>query len=263
MSGDKTVMQINNVNSEGLKKILFFRKQMKSPLDDALLTEFWPSISVLGRGDSSRENLYQLKKQIVLEKAKILKRLMKFGIVKYVGISGSVAAGTYKGGEDIDLFIVSANDSAWIVRFYSKIFTRGGRTYGSKELRNSLCINFIVEERALTFSESVFYAHEIIHLLGVWNEDYKQEIISNNLWLAEYIDVDIDVTSKTQGRNVFLGILNAFLFILQVFYMAMLRHKPNYKRLFENYKKGTIEFFPMDFHDEKVEAYKRVTSDLN
>jgi hypothetical protein len=85
----------------------------------------------------------------------------KLGIVKFVGISGSIAANIYKKGDDIDLFIVVANNWSWIYRGIIKLLLtlrgRVARNYSDKDVEKSLCLNFIVEERALTSPKSIFF----------------------------------------------------------------------------------------------------------
>ena len=214
----------------------------------------------------SKEKYEQNTNEIVkgkLEYAEnIIKVLKIFNWVKFIGISGSVGAGFAKEEDDIDIFVVVKNGTAWMYRglisllnlFHNKI-----RAKRHKIIKNKLCLNMICEERGLEFDSDMFNFHELMFLIPLYNEKYLNFIYSNNLWLRDSYSVKKDLlyTKIFKGRdaNILIKFLNAIFYLLQISFMYISNHKPNVKRIRRNYKKGRIEFFEEDFKKEKLEKY--------
>ena len=204
--------------------------------------------------------------EIVQKKLKyatnVLNVLKIFNWVKFIGVSGSVGAGFAKENDDIDVFVVVRNGTAWIYRglisllnlFHNKI-----RAKRHKVIKNKLCLNMICEERGLRFEEDMFNFHELMFLIPLYNEKYLNFIYSNNLWLRDLYGVKKDLLYtriyEGKGINIFIRILNRIFYILQISFMYISNHKPNVKRIVENYKNGKIEFFEEDFKRKKLEKY--------
>ena len=174
--------------------------------------------------------------------------------VIFIAITGSVATGNATEDDDIDFFAVVRDHTAWIYRLWLYGRNLFNRKLNKKSLRNSkdrLCINFIVEERALTFAQhDLFTLNEILQMIPVYNRNFYNRILTANAWLTTDFKIRMD-TDRNPDRHalkkyffLLLAPVNWLAFILQLAFMAISRHNPEYKRLFKNTFRGTIEFWP-------------------
>lgn len=204
---------------------------------------------------------------VVLSKLEIAKKNLKYlkvgNWVKFIGISGSVAAGFAKQEDDIDVFVVVENDTAWIYRallMFKNIFHRKIRIKRDGEMvMDKLCINFICEEKGLQLENDMFNFHELMYLIPICNEKYLNYIYSKNVWLKEEYGVKNELLVNRvwveRRRNIFLMILNFKAFCLQLIFMIITNHGPEIPRLKSNFKEGRIEFFPVDYKEKRIEKY--------
>jgi hypothetical protein len=162
-----------------------------------------------------------------------------FGLAQFVGVSGSIAAGTVSETDDLDVFIVVRDYTAWLYRGIVSIFllVKGVlRTMRNKDVNNKFCINLIVEERGIrSFDKDIFIMHELMYLIPVVNESYKNFIICSNEWLADFgvnikkFCADTDMTDREVKQNTPFAIrlINNLIFFIQYLFM-MLRAKDKY-----------------------------------
>lgn len=190
--------------------------------------------------------------------------LLMSNLVKFIGISGSVGSGFAKEEDDIDIFVVTRNGSMWLYRALvqiKNIFHRKIRIKGEKNVKDKLCLNLIAEERGLEFENDIFNLNELMYLIPIYNEKYINYIYSQNKWLEiEYGIKRENMITKIKPQkevNIFLQILNKFLYYLQLIYMQLARHRPDLERIRENSKKGRIEFFPKKFRERKIKDYTK------
>ncbi len=183
-------------------------------------------------------------------------------LVKFIGISGSVGSGFAKEEDDIDIFVVTRNGGMWLYRALvqiKNIFHRKIRIKGEKDVKDKFCLNLIAEEKGLKFDNDIFNFNELMYLIPIYNEKYINYIYSQNRWLeTEYKIKKENMITKVKPQkevNIFLQILNTFLYYLQLIYMKLARHRPDLERIRENSKKGRIEFFPKKFRERKVSNY--------
>ncbi len=214
----------------------------------------------------SRKRYEQNANKIVKEKLEyaedIIEVLKIFNWVKFIGISGSVGAGFAKEEDDIDIFVVVKDGTAWVYRglisllnlFHNKVRAKRHRI-----IKDKLCLNMICEERGLEFDSDMFNFHELMFLIPLYNEKYLNFIYSNNLWLKDsyFVKKDLLYTKISIGKsaNIFVKFLNTIFYLLQISFMYISNHKPNVKRIRRNYKKGKIEFFEEEYKKDKLEKY--------
>lgn len=233
-----------------INRYIKFRNNMGASTDNTEIEQFWGEIEV--------KKHKEINNPISKEKINIVKNniqyLLVFDWVKYIAITGSIAAGTVKEDDDIDVYIVVKNNRMWIFRVLQYI-----KTFRNKKIsrlgisknrvlesdNNKICINYIAEERGIIQSnKDIFTLHEILRMIPVYNEKYKEVIINKNTWIYDdylvnrhnFIDKNISYC------NIFLEILNFFFFLLQS--LLMIYHKYSLHRAWSNYMHGKIEFFP-------------------
>ncbi|HOV29661.1 MAG TPA: hypothetical protein PLD77_01125 [Candidatus Dojkabacteria bacterium] len=201
------------------------------------------------------------------EKIHLLKRSLShflfFDKVKFIGISGSVGAGFAKKEDDIDLFIVVEDDFMWIYRLFlelSNLF--GGRIRLKKDkndVKDKFCVNLIAEERGIVFDNDIFNFHELMFLKPVYNEKYMRHILFANEWVFDDWGVRSYPKSVEYVRttNPVKKVLNEICFLMQLSFMYISNHSPDYARLKKNNSIGRIEFFPQEFKSKKMKNYMR------
>jgi predicted nucleotidyltransferase len=266
--------------AKGVLDLIAFRKQMGELAIEDIVTEYW-SRDVLDELShyNTLKNYFKKSREVSKrdEKVAYVQRALRFnrvfevlGIVKYIGISGSIASDMFKEGEDIDLFIVTADGTSWLYRGLLKLLLgKKARLYEDVDITDTLCINFIAEERGLLFDPDIFVLHELIHLVDVYNPDYRNRFLELNPWLVDNFGMQAPVKYQT-GSGLFssllkfpLKILDYFSYQLQLFYMKLRKHKPEVSRIKEGRSKGRIEFYPTQFRVKVMREYWIERENLN
>jgi len=256
-----------------LKKYSLFRRNMGIPIDREVLFTFWEK-EVLEKMNLESIEVGDIGNPCLTKKVQIardsIKYLLVFNWVQFIAISGSVASGFAKEGDDIDIFVVVKNDRIWIYRFiilFRNMFHRKIRI-GDGSVKDKLCVNFICEERGLSLNPDIFNLNEILSLIPIYKEEYLKVLLNYNGWLFNRYLLSKKVlnekallhiqSSKEKGnkRNFLLSIFNIIFLVPQILYMLITGHNPDIKRIRGNYKKGRIEFFLKDFKMEKINSLK-------
>jgi predicted nucleotidyltransferase len=249
------------------EELIKFRSLMDCKLSQEKAKYIWGKSFTKNIGDSfpkEEENLVINRKEEILRKN--VKYLLRGNLVRFIGISGSVAAGFAKDDDDIDLFIVVKDGSAWIYRgiltirnlFNNKI---RAKRHGS-DVKDKFCINLICEERGIIFDNDMFNFHELMYLIPMYNEKYLNYIYSQNVWLRDDYSVKRDLMVTREGRSkpvfVLVKIINYLSFFAQLLFMIISKHSPEIRRLKENYKNGKIEFFKKEYKFTKLDDYLKI-----
>jgi D-beta-D-heptose 7-phosphate kinase/D-beta-D-heptose 1-phosphate adenosyltransferase len=130
-----------------------------------------------------------------LKSAKKMIHLLSFiPTVQFIGISGSLSLANAKREDDIDIFVITSQNSLWITRYFvNSILT----IFGSKRKRTDIygidkfCPNMFLTESSLKFEicdRNMFSAHEIAQVMPVLNKNHTYEkFITENLWVLKYL----------------------------------------------------------------------------
>ena len=209
---------------------------------------------------NKNENL--IVKEKIQRAQENISSLLALNLVKFIGVTGSVAAGFAKEEDDIDVFVVVRDGSMWLYRglvALRNIFQNKVRAKRHRDVRDKLCLNLVCEERDLGFQNDIFNFHELMYMKPIYNEKYVNYIFSQNKWLVEEYGIRKELQEteiQSEGSvNLLLRIFNSIFYYLQLFFMIIRRHNPELERLRKNSKKGRIEFFPNDFKEEKVKHF--------
>ncbi len=253
-----------DVERKALSELQKFRKRMELGVSKEQAKYIWGKSFVKGNDQSFDE---EIKNVEVLRKVEIAKNDIKYlkalGLLKFVGISGSVGAGFAKEDDDIDVFVVVKNYTSWIYRgiiTLKNIFHhRIRRIRNGDVVKDKFCVNLICEERDLRFESDIFNFHELMYLIPIFNEKYLNYIYSQNDWLRERYGVKNELFVSrifvSKRSNWLVRIINFKFFVLQLLFMIVSLHKPEIGRLWGNYKRGRIEFYPVGFKGEKIDEY--------
>ncbi len=137
-----------------------------------------------------KKHLVEIRKR-GLSKADLQKRLgLKIGHkigkvpgVKGVFLTGSVAAGSGNGTDDLDFFVISQKNRLWLIRLLLYFVT----AILERKYSQHICINFILDINHLKLSfKNLYTATELMLMIPAYDEGVYQKVLSSNPWLWEY-----------------------------------------------------------------------------
>jgi len=243
-----------------------FRQRIPAFLSKGKIEEVW-DIKVKG---GRYKDISDRQRGIINRKISILKDSLEWIVLKpfvqFIGVSGSVASEFVKEKDDIDLFIVTRNDTLWIYRLYLYFRNISKRRIRSRskqsDVKDKFCVNFLTEERNLLLENDMFNLNELLFLKPVYYSAFLSVIFLQNDWLREkYLvsrkflrreSLKVGMLKTIMKRNCIFFIINLICFLLQVGYMVVMKHDPDIQRLVNGFRSGRVEFFPKGFREEKL-----------
>jgi hypothetical protein len=184
--------------------------------------------------------------------------------VKLIGVSGNLAMMNAGESDDIDLFLITKNGTAWITRLIVSlilIFLGKRRMYKSHDVNNKICLNCILDEKNMELSKkNIYSSHEIAQMKVIYEKHntYSKFIKANNWgksYLANFWNKKI-IRKVAKNRN-FIEII--FIKLFQIFEpLARFIQYQYMKRKItkEVVKKGVMMFHPRDYSNEILQKYK-------
>lgn len=159
----------------------------------------------------------------------IAKKLKKIPGIKLIGITGSLAMSNSRKDDDIDLLIITAGNSLWLVRLMVFLFTLilgiNRRKPKDREVKNKICFNLFLEENHLKIDpENLFLAHEICQMKPIFERDnIYNRFIKENEWVKKYLPNAVKITNhqplSTNNNKGLLSFLNYLAYRMQLLYM--------------------------------------------
>lgn len=145
-----------------------------------------------------------LRAQKLLEKAaKIGAFIYKFPYVRAVAVSGSLSKNYADQKSDIDFFIIAKTDRLWIARTFLHLFKKLTFLTGNQHF---YCMNYFVDEKALTIPEkNIYTAVEIATLMPVAGTFTMNKFFEDNDWTEKWLPrYDVKRNLKTaEGSSSF------------------------------------------------------------
>lgn len=177
-----------------------------------------------------KREAWSTEKQPIVKKT--VQRLRFLPGIKLVGLTGALAMNNAKEDDDIDLLIITAKDTLWIVRLLiillSPFLGIKRRKYAEREVKNKICFNLFLDESALEVEpKNLYIAHEICQLKPLYNQNQTYEkFLAANAWVKNYLPQAIGnfqfFTLNFQSKSNFqflISKLNRLAFKIQYFYM--------------------------------------------
>ncbi|MFT3867300.1 MAG: hypothetical protein QM715_02270 [Nibricoccus sp.] len=153
-------------------------------------------------------------RKLINSRLACLNKIAKNPIVKFVGISGSLAASNpvrdRNNHLDIDIFLITRSQCLWlynILRGLRYIFPR------SKQ-EPELCISYVMDERILLVPNRNFYtATEIKNLIPVSGLEVYSEFLRVNSWVNYYYTGMSDATAPV-GKSFSSGWVDKLFYVV-------------------------------------------------
>jgi hypothetical protein len=201
-----------------------------------------------------------------LKKAKeIINKISFIPSIKLIGISGALSMKNCDEDDDIDLFVITDKQLAWMTRLLLVILLTVFGVYrnrSSKDHSNKICLNMILDESNVGFTkgnQDLYTAHEIVQLLPIFNKAKMYEkFIGENLWVKNYIPNFKIAKEAIFHKNNAVGRTIVFIFkslrleaiarFLQLSYMKNHQTK-------EITRPGFLKFHPYDYKKHTLTHY--------
>lgn len=197
-----------------------------------------------------KENNNYLKEKI--DKAKNIAKWIEKNLkdILFIGISGSVASGHPKKNDDIDLLIISKENSLWLsrlkLRFLVYIKKIPHRKFGEKEKKDQFCFNLWLDEKGLLLPKekrNLKNGVDLIMLKPLINKNNSYEkFLLKNKWAKKFVATGYQkrinnyVKKKEKDNNFIIKnkFLNFLCFWSQYLYMRnkITQEKINYHQAF-------------------------------
>lgn len=111
-----------------------------------------------------------------------LKLIARLPWIRYMGLTGANAFESCRQEDDIDLFVITAPNRLWITYLAIVLFSK------LLKKRHLLCVNYLIDENHLTVHNQNYYvAIQIMHMMSLYNADYKADLIEANSWIFNYL----------------------------------------------------------------------------
>lgn len=177
------------------ENLLIFNTALAELKKEGLIIEIQGYLACIAKEEiiHDQKRKSELTKQIIAKGQRGLDILSKIPFIRFVGISGSIAAEnpTNDFNEkhiDLDLFVVTSKNTLWCFALLERIFTNLVRLFKGNHF---YCFNYITEESFLEIYNKNFYtATELVNLSPICDKGVLNKFISCNEWIERYYDKD-------------------------------------------------------------------------
>ncbi len=174
---------------------------------------------------------------------------------RFIGLTGSNSFESCSQDDDLDIFIISRKDRLWLSYLYIIIVCKLFRK------RRVLCVNYLVDENNLSLSKKTYYTGvQLMQMIPVYNEMFKQKIIEANPWIVECLpnlngqyktnQFYPDKTIGKSGLQIFQGVLQKLnKVIFNKYYRRIAKKYPDYLGSSMILEEGVAKLHHRDHHD--------------
>jgi len=186
------------------------------------------------RGVSSQQILEES-----LEVVKLVKLVKENSYIRGLAVTGSVAVGNASDDEDLDIMVITAPGTLWLVRIW--LLWQRWRL-GKRKGAHNWCLNVWLEQDSLEIEpkkRSIYMAYEVVQAKWIYDLEYiENKWLAENAWIKEFLPnlfisekVDQNSTKQTKMSLIF-RLLNLVCYYIQIWYLRIKLRIPE-----ENLKK--------------------------
>ena len=189
--------------------------------------------------------------------------------IKMIGVTGALAMENCNKEDDIDLLIVTSQNSLWLTRLFlilsAPLLGINRRKPNDINVNNKICFNLFLDEDHLKINpENLFLAHEIVQVKPVFDRGGVYErFIWENRWVRNYLPNAFD-SSKFKVQSAKLQLKTKSWFFPVIRFLNMIAYFVQYRYM---KSKMTVEkvslyqafFHPRDFQKEVETKFHQTT----
>lgn len=225
------------------------------------------------KGKRELVNLRQRREKISNLKIKklqnIICKLILVPSVSFIGISGALSMKNCDVTDDMDIFVIAKQNLVWFTRLMLVIlliFMKSYRNKSDKNVRDKVCLNFIIGDNTLAFSknkQNMYIAHEIAQLVPVFdkNNTYK-DFINSNKWIFQFLPNSLErinsyIIRLTKKENLIERLIIEILLFIKIekiikYFQIIYMSKDVTK---EEIKDNFLAFHPFDYKEKVLSSY--------
>lgn len=172
--------------NDNLEQISVFELSISELIEESLIVEKEGFIAVASKEHIllNQKKKFELANKILSRSERFLYFFGKLPFIRYVGISGSVAANNPTVDKDqhvdLDLFVICSDNTLWIFFLFERALTNLIRVLKGNHF---YCFNYVTEESFLEVYNKNFYtATEVFNLKTVMDKGVYDIFINKNEW---------------------------------------------------------------------------------
>lgn len=138
------------------------------------------------------ENRVMITRNKLHKAIRFLILIALFPQIKLVGLSGSASMANAKKDDDIDLFVITAQNRLWTGRLISVLLANlfGRRKFNDRHTADKLCLNLFFDEKDLAIKakkRTLYVAHEVLQMKPIIDKDSTHKrFIKANRWVFRF-----------------------------------------------------------------------------
>lgn len=172
----------------------------------------------------AKSNEFEMTTSIINKKMPILRWLGKLPIVKFIGISGSIAAFnpamSLDKKLDLDVIVVTSSQMVWLFGLINAILTPFIKPFQ----KYPLCFNLILDESDLKiYNRNFFTANELRNIIPIAGFHTYFQLLAANTWANQYyagLCVNYQIPASRIHKT---DIINKSLFLIFMIYRSLRR----------------------------------------
>jgi len=146
------------------------------------------ALSNLSEKIDAKSAKIEKSRRLIQSRARELAQLSRNPLIKFVGISGSLAAKNptrdRRGQVDIDVFVITRSQTVWL---YSLPRIIRSNLFPEPYCENPLCVSFVMDGSNLEVANQNFFtATEVRNLLPISGPAAYREFLDANSWVDKY-----------------------------------------------------------------------------
>lgn len=186
--------------------------------------------------------------------------------VLLIGVSGGVSLHNADKNDDIDLFVITKENSLWQTRLLLVLLLKIMGKHRSRKdvkVKDKICLNMLVSEKDLAFPkdrQDIYTAHEIVQMTPIFNRNKTYEkFMLKNLWVRKYMpnaltgikNKELRIKNRKQSATIRYLMLAAEVVVKEIQLWYIKRHIGK-----ESISEGTLAFHPFDYKKDIIQSFE-------
>ncbi len=213
-----------------------------------------------------QENAYESARKIALLN-KWLWIFQAMPGVLMVGVTGSVAGGNPKVGDDIDVLVICQNNRLWVSRLiltmmFSLVGKRRKPHHRDDQVKDLFCLNMWLSLESLEEQADIYVANELARIIPVLNRQQTYErYLAANSWIKAWLP-GVECGELVEPLKITRGLLTRFGDWAEGLSRVVLKRamRPPSAEIVTDER---LQFHPTNHHGQILESYSDKLRELN